>query len=54
MQMTRNQPKTFQDRRIFLELNNITLAEQPSKLTWSGVYCSEAGTRGNGVPTLFS
>ena len=32
MQMTRNQPQTFQNRRIFRELNNVTLAELPSKL----------------------
>jgi len=30
MQMTRNQPPTFQNR-IFRELNNVTLAELPSK-----------------------
>ena len=28
----RNQPKTCQNRRIFRELNNVTLAEPPSKL----------------------
>ena len=33
MQITRNQQKTFQNRRIFRELNNSTLAELPSKLT---------------------
>jgi len=27
MQMTRNQPRAFQNRRIFQELNNVTLAE---------------------------
>ena len=32
MQMTRNQPKTFQNRRFFRELNNVTLAEQPPKV----------------------
>jgi len=32
MQITRNQPKTFRYRRIFRELNNVTLAEPPSKL----------------------
>jgi len=32
MQMTRNQPKTFQNRRIFRELNNVTLEKMPSKL----------------------
>ena len=32
MQITRNQPKTFQYRRTFRELNNITLAELPSTL----------------------
>jgi len=31
MQMARNQPKTFQ-KRIFPELNNVTLAELPPKL----------------------
>jgi len=32
MQITRNQPNTFLNRKIFRELNNITLAELPSKL----------------------
>jgi len=32
MQMIRNQPKTFQNRRFFRELNNVVLAEQPSKV----------------------
>jgi len=33
MQMTgRNQPQTFQNRRFFRELNNVTLAELPTKL----------------------
>jgi len=32
MQITRNQPKTFQNIRVFRELNNVTLAELPSKL----------------------
>jgi len=32
MQMTRNQPNTFQNRRIFRELNNVTLEEMPSTL----------------------
>jgi len=32
MQMTHNQPNTFQNRRFFRELNNFTLAEQPSKV----------------------
>jgi len=32
MQMTRNQSKTFQNRRFFPERNNVTLAEQPSKV----------------------
>jgi len=31
-QITRNQPKTFQIRRIFRELNNAKLAELLSKL----------------------
>jgi len=29
MQMTRNQPRAFQNSKIFHELNNITLAELP-------------------------
>jgi len=40
--MTRNQPKAFQNGKTFPYLNNVTLAEQPSKLmrqtlvsTWS-------------------
>jgi len=34
MMMTRgrNQPRALQNRRIFRELNNVTLAELPSKL----------------------
>jgi len=32
MQMTRNQLKTFQNWRFFRELNNVTLAELPSKV----------------------
>jgi len=30
MQITRNQPKTFQNIRVFRELNNVSLAELPS------------------------
>ena len=30
---SRSQPKTFQNRKIFRELNKVTLAELPSKLT---------------------
>ena len=33
MKITRNQPKTFQNRRIFRELNSVTLAELPLKST---------------------
>jgi len=32
MQITRKQPKTFQNRRIFRELSNARLSELPSKL----------------------
>jgi len=32
MQMACNQPKTFQNRGIFQELNNATLGEMPSKI----------------------
>jgi len=32
MQMTHNQPTTFQNGRFFQELNNFTLTEQPSKI----------------------
>ena len=32
MQITRNQPQMFHNRRIFRELNNVTLTELPSKL----------------------
>jgi len=32
MQMTRNQPKTFQNRRFFQELNNVAFAEHPAKV----------------------
>jgi len=32
IQMTRNQPKAVQNRRIFRELNNVMIAELPSKL----------------------
>jgi len=32
MQITCKKPKTFQNGRIFRELNNVTLAELPSKL----------------------
>jgi len=31
MQITRSQPKTLKNRRIFRELNNVTSAELPSK-----------------------
>jgi len=31
MQITCKKPKTFQNGRIFRELNNVTLAELPSK-----------------------
>jgi len=32
LQLCRSQPKTFHNRKIFRELNNVTLAELPSKL----------------------
>jgi len=35
MQMTSNQPKTSQNRRIFRELNNVRFAELPSLLVES-------------------
>jgi len=32
LQLCRSQPKTFHNRKIFRELNNVTLAELPSQL----------------------
>jgi len=52
MQMTRNQPKASQTRRIFRELNNVKLAELPSKLRQTLILtCS---LRGESLHTLFA
>jgi len=52
MQMSRNQSKTFRNLRIFLELNNVALAELPSNIIRQTLVSMGVRWRGGGKAVI--